>query len=457
VKKMLIVLAVGASIAAGAWYATSRHAPDGASPHKHELEKRSDAQGKAYYTCAMHPQVRQDEPGNCPICGMKLIEKKDEPARQADGERRVLYYYDPMKPEVHFDKPGKSPFMDMELQPKYADAGGSDAVQIDPRVAQNLGIRTATVERGRFTQGIEAVGSVEVDERRIFAVESRATGWVEQLLVRAVGEPVRRGQRVAGVYSPDLFAAQQELVLATQSGDTGLAAAARQRLAFLGMGAAQIEQVAASGKPQRQVAAIAGSNGVVTELNVREGQQVMPGTPLMRIADLSRVWIGVEIPEAQGAWIRAGRDAEARLSALPGRTFKGKVEYIYPRLETQTRTVRARLSFDNPKLELKPGMYADVSLTGSVREGTLLVPTEAVIRTGERSVVILAGGDGRFRPANVRVGDDREGMTEILEGLAEGEKVVVSGQFLIDSEANLRSVLGRLAPPENHGGEEHGP
>jgi Cu(I)/Ag(I) efflux system membrane fusion protein len=168
----------------------------------------------------------------------------------------------------------------------------------------------------------------------------------------------------------------------------------------------------------------------------------------MRIADLSRVWITLEIPEAQGAWVREGREAEAHLSALPGKTFKGKVEYIYPRLETQTRTVRARLSFDNPNLQLKPGMYADVSLFGRTREGTLLVPTEAVIRTGERSVVILAEGGGRFRPANVKVGDDRAGMTEILSGLKEGEEIVVSGQFLIDSEANLRSVLGRLSPDD---------
>jgi membrane fusion protein, copper/silver efflux system len=413
-SKLRIILGVVlvAAFGAGGWWLASSQAP-----HKHELEQRADAQGKVYYTCPMHPQVRQDEPGNCPICGMQLVGKTEGPA----------------------------------------PAGGSDSVQIDPRVAQNLGIRTATVQRGDFSQRLEAVGSVEVDERRIQVVESRAAGWVEQLLVRAVGEPVKRGQRVAGVYSPDIYGAQQELVLAAKSGDATLIAAARQRLLLLGLGDAQAEQVLRTGTAQRQTAVSAPGNGVVIELNVREGQQVMPGTPLMRIADLSRVWITVEIPEAQGAWIHAGREAEARLSALPGKSFKGTVEYIYPRLETQTRTVRARLSFDNPGVQLKPGMYADVSLFGRTRAGTLLVPTEAVIRTGERSVVILAEGEGRFRPANVRVGDDREGLTEILEGLAEGERVVVSGQFLIDSEANLRSVLSRLAPPAADAPEEPAP
>lgn len=370
------------------------------------------------------------------------------PPSAEQSERRVLYWYDPMKPEVHFDQPGKSPFMDMALVPKYAASAGAgaDGVQIDPRMVQNLGIRTTQVVRGGVSGSVSAVGSVEVDERRIVALEARAPGWVEALLVRAVGDPVQRGQRVAGVYSPELFAAQQELALAARAGDADLLAAARQRLTLLGLSGTQIEQVVRTGKAQRQVAVIAPDSGVVTELNVRQGQQVTPGTPLMRVADLSRVWIGVEIPEAQAAGIGKGQTAQARLSALPGKVFEGKVEYVYPQLALQTRTLRARLSFDNPDLALKPGMFADVRLSGGAREGALQVPTEAVIRTGERSVVILAEGGGRFRPAHVKVGDDREGITEILDGLEEGEAIVVSGQFLIDSEAQLRSVLGRFAP-----------
>ena len=439
---LLVVVLIAAFAGAGWWYASTR------TPHKHELVQKTDQQGKVYYTCGMHPQVKQDEPGNCPICGMTLVRKEEAPAAApAEGERRVLYYYDPMKPDQHFDKPGKSPFMDMDLVPKYADeAGSAESVRIDPRVVQNLGIRTVTVSRGAFSQRFEAVGSVDVDERRIFVVGSRASGWVEQLVVRAVGDGVKRGDRLAGVYSPDLFAAQQELVLAAKTGDHAMLAATRQRMLLLGLTEGQIDKVIATGQAQRQVSVFAPSDGVVTELNVRQGQQVMPGTPLMRIADLSRVWVTVEVPEAQGGLLREGRKAEARLSALPSRVFEGQVEYIYPGLETQTRTIRARLSFPNPKLELKPGMYADVALLGSAQNDVLLVPSEAVIRTGERTVVILALGEGSFRPASVQAGAERDGRTEILSGLADGEAVVVSGQFLIDSEANLRSVLTRLAP-----------
>jgi len=438
-----IVIAVVAFAAGGAWLARSL------APHKHELEQKTDAQGKVYYTCAMHPQVKQDEPGNCPVCGMKLVKREEggaKPEGAPSGEREVLYYYDPMKPEVHFDKPGKSPFMDMDLVPKHADEGAGSSVQIDPRVVQNLGIRTLTVSRGSFSKQMDTVGAVEVDERRIVVVESRAAGWVERLDVRAVGDPVRRGQSIAGVYSPDLYAAQEELALAARGGDGALVEASRRRLALLGMSESQIESVVKTGRAQREVSIVAPTGGIVTELNVREGQQVMPGTPLARIADLSRIWITIEVPEAQGAWIRQGRAAEVRLSGLPGKVFNGQINYTYPRLETQTRTVRARIALDNPGLALKPGMYADVALSGGERSDVLLVPTEAVIRTGERNVVILAEGEGRFRPAIVKVGDDRGGQTEILSGLEDGETIVVSGQFLIDSEANLRSVLARMLP-----------
>ncbi|HUP92748.1 MAG TPA: efflux RND transporter periplasmic adaptor subunit [Solimonas sp.] len=433
---VLVGLLVLACAGAGAWIAL-------ATGHRHALEPHTDPQGKTYYTCPMHPQVRQDQPGNCPICGMTLVRKEEPPT----AGRQVLYWYDPMKPDAHFDQPGKSPFMDMQLVPKYAagdDGGNRGIVEIDPRMVQNLGIRTARVERGALSSGLDAVGSVDIDERRVFAVESRAAGWVEQLLVRAVGEPVTRGQRLAGVYSPELFAAQQELALAARSGDAALLAASRQRLGLLGLAPDQAEQVIRSGAAQRQVAIVAPSDGVVTELNVRQGQQVMPGAPLMRVADLSQVWVTVEIPEAQGASVALGGSAQVRLPGLRGKTFAGTIEHIYPRLDTQTRTLRARIALDNPDLLLKPGMFAQVTLPGVASTGTLLVPSEAVIRTGTRDVVILAEGQGRFRPALVSVGQEHAGQTGILGGLAEGETVVVSGQFLIDSEASLQGALARM-------------
>jgi Cu(I)/Ag(I) efflux system membrane fusion protein len=338
--------------------------------------------------------------------------------------------------------------MDMQLVPMYgSDEGGSVQVRIDPQVVQNLGIRTAKVERGDFIQRVDAVGSVEIDERRIVAVESRASGWVEQLMVRAVGDPVTRGQQIAGIYSPDLLAAQQELTLAARSHDENLLAASKQRVSLLGLSSAQIDAVLKSAAAQRRVMVFAPQSGVVTELNVREGQQVTPGTPLMRVADLSRVWINVEVPEAEAGRVHQGGAVEARLAAMPGQSLRGKIDYIYPRVDTQTRTLRARLSFDNPDLALKPGMYANVALLGEGKNDALLVPSEAVIRTGQRTVVILAEAGGKFRPAQVEVGDDRAGQTEIISGVREGETVVVSGQFLIDSEANLRGALTRMSAP----------
>ncbi len=363
---------------------------------------------------------------------------------QAGAERKPLYWYDPMKPDQHFEQPGKSPFMDMQLVPKYG-AGGADGsadgatiVEIDPRMAQNLGMRTAPVTSGRSAQRLEVVGSVAVDENRIATIEARAAGWIERLDVKAVGDRVRRGQVLAGIYAPDLLAAQEELALAQKLGDASLIEAAQSRLELLG--------VAGRGKngAQRRVDIVAPQPGVVTELLVRHGAQVTPGMPLMKLADLSRVWVVVEVPEAQAGWIRAGNAAEVRLKSQAGTVLKGAVEYVYPMLDAQTRTLRARLSFDNANGALKPGMYAQVSVLGGVTGEALLVPSEAVIRTGTRNVVLVAEGAGRYRPVLVTLGAEQGDQTVVLEGLVPGQQVVVSGQFLIDSEASLLGAYNRL-------------
>lgn len=387
-------------------------------------------------------------------------EKRDTGASAQKGpqEPKILYWYDPMHAEVHLDKPGKSPYMDMDLVPKYAGksaaADDGTTVEVDPAMAQNLGIRTSKVTRGSMAHSVDAVGAVEVDERLIYAVESRAEGWVERLAVRAVGEPVKLGQLLAGVYSPELYSAQEELALATKSGDAGLVAASRQRLSLLGMPEAQIERVQKSGQTQREVQLVSPRAGVVTELNAREGQKVMPGTPLMRIADLSRVWITVEIPESLAAAVSPGRSAEASLSGVPGKMLEGRVEYVYPNLDSATRTVRARIVFENRTGVLKPGMYARVSIVAGGQADALLVPFEAVIRTGRRNVVIVAEGAGRFRPAEVTLGPEHESEVVILHGLEEGQDVVTSGQFLIDSEASVSGAYERLegeaAPTPSH-------
>ncbi|MEO7386134.1 MAG: efflux RND transporter periplasmic adaptor subunit [Gammaproteobacteria bacterium] len=362
----------------------------------------------------------------------------------------ALYWYDPMRPDQHFVQPGKSPFMDMQLVPKYAEAGDTAVISIDPRTAQNLGVRTAPVRQGPLPTSVQANGAVEADERRIEVVQSRTTGWVERLEVRAANDPVRRGQLLAEIYSPDLLAAQQELLLALRAGDAGgLIAGARQRLSLLGLSGQQIAQVERSGKADRRVAFYAPGDGIVTELGIRQGMQVNPGMTLFKLVDLSRVWITAEIPEARVEGVAVGQAATASVAALPGQVFQGQVDYVYPEVVAETRTLKVRIAVPNRGLLLKPGMYASVTVGSGAPREALLVPSEAVIRTGTRDVVILADGEGRFRPVSVVVGAEVGEQTEIRAGLKAGQLVVTSGQFLLDSEANLRGALDRLeAPPE---------
>jgi membrane fusion protein, copper/silver efflux system len=362
------------------------------------------------------------------------------------------YWYDPMHPDRHFDKPGKSPFMDMQLVPKYADramSAGSGAptssIEIDPRVVQTLGIRLATVEQSSFARVVDTVGLVAVDEHRIEAIQVREPGWVERLEVRAVGDPVRRGQLLAGVYSPDLLATQQELLIARSSNDPTLIEAAGRRLGLFGLSDAQIARIEKTGHAERRIDYYAPFNGYVMELGARQGAAVEPGATLFQLANLSSVWMIAEVPEAQAAWVKTGNPAEAQVPALPGERFEGKVDYLYPELTQATRTLKVRVVFNNPGEHLRPGMFATAHLRGSTQESTLTVPTEAVIKTGTRSIVIVADDATHFRPAVVRVGAERGGRSEILEGLQLGQSVVASGQFLIDSEANLRSAFDDLA------------
>lgn len=425
----LVVIVVLLAGVAGAWWAHTM------APHRHQWVATPNEAGGVVYTCSMHPQVRQDQPGNCPICGMQLVKRDAAPTAKAEP----LYWYDPMRPDQHFDQPGKSPFMDMQLVPKYADDAGADTpggavVTIDPRMAQNLGMRTAVVKAGTFLQRVEATGSVAVDERRIAVVSARAEGWVERLHVNAVGDTVRKGQVLAGLYAPEVLAAQEELAFARTLGDATLVSAAQARLRLLNAGT----------QAQRQDAIVSPQSGVVVDLAVRQGAQVTPGQPLMTLADLSSVWVQVEVPETQSNWLRAGQVAEVRFKGLPGKVYKGEVDYVYPLLDTATRTVRARVVLGNADGALKPGMYGAVTIRGDALHDATRVPTEAVIRTGTRNVVIVAESAGRYRPVAVVPGPERDGEMVVTGGLKPGQHVVVSGQFLIDSEASLQGAYHRM-------------
>jgi Cu(I)/Ag(I) efflux system membrane fusion protein len=379
------------------------------------------------------------------------------PAMEKSG-RKPLYWHDPMYPQQKFDKPGKSPFMDMQLVPVYGDEkpGADSGVTVSARAQQNLGLRSAVAELAEFRQEMAAVGYVQADERRIVRAEVRTTGWVEKLHVRAVNDPVRAGQILAEVYSPDLLAAQQEYLLARSMAQANaveepLARAGRQRLELMGLPGAEIKKLEQSGAAQRRVPVIAPISGVLSELNVREGAMVQAGTAVFTLTDLSSVWIVVEVPEAQAAMLRSGLRAETRRQNSPGKVFEGRVDYVYPELNAQTRTVKARVTLANPGLVFRPGMFVEVSLVSASRKA-LAVPTEAVIQTGTRSVVVAMEGE-RFRAATVKTGAERDGRTEILGGLKEGERVVASGQFLIDSEASLKGALDRLEGATLHGGK----
>jgi Cu(I)/Ag(I) efflux system membrane fusion protein len=366
--------------------------------------------------------------------------------------KKVLYWHDPMVPGQKFDKPGKSPFMDMQLVPVYADSGGSEGgVTINPRVQQNLGVRTAEVTKGTMKPTVEAVGSVAYNERDVAVVQARANGFVEKLIVRAPLDPVRPGQALAELYVPDWVAAQEDYLTAKRIAGsaaganlTGLADSARQRMRLAGMNEEQIARVESSGKVQARITLTAPTGGVVTELAAREGMTVMAGAPLFRISGLSTVWVNAEVPEAQAGLVRPGNLVEARSAAIPEKTFKGKVSALLPEVNPTTRTVKARIEIANPGAQLVPGMFVSVNFTPASAKETLFVPSEALIQTGKRNVIIVAQGDGRFTPVDVEVGRDENGQTEIRKGLDAGQKVVVSGQFLVDSEASLKASTARM-------------
>ena len=361
---------------------------------------------------------------------------------------KILYYQDPMVPGTKFDKPAKSPFMDMMLVPVYA---GSDSDQgkitVSPRVQQNLGVRTALVTDGMLSPQVSAVGSIAYNERDQATVQARATGFVERLHVRATLDRVTKGQPLADIYVPDWVAAQEEFlaVRRMQGNDlSSLVDGARQRMRQAGMSDAQISQVDASGKTQARTTITAPLSGVVVELLAREGMTMMAGTTLFRINGLATVWANAEVPESQSALLRPGAKVQARSPAAPGTAFEGKVQAILPEVNSATRTLKVRLELANPGTRLVPGMFVTMQFVDMRTEKALQVPTEAVVWTGKRTVVILAEDNGRFRPVDVEAGVESTGQTEIKRGLQAGQRVVVSSQFLIDSEASLKGVEARL-------------
>lgn len=362
------------------------------------------------YQAGMHPHIVRDEPGQCPICGM-------------------------------------------DLMPVRIDGVEEGTVKIDPVTLQNIGVRTARVEIEALGRTVRTTGRFEASEQGLAAVSPKVGGWVERLFVEYEGARVRRGQPLLEIYSPELVSTQEEYLLALRNAERlggspdaqRLVEAARRRLAYWDISDAQIRKLAETGTPTKTLTLYAPASGTVTEKNVVEGQQITPGQTLMQLSDLSRLWIMVDVYEQDLAWVGVGTEARITLPYEPGSSLVGRIDYLYDDLDPDTRTAKARITVQNPGLRLKPGMYATVHLVGGNTEPFAAVPEEALIRTGARDFVILALGEGRFRPQAVTAGAQADGKVQILAGLRGGEEVVTSAQFLIDSEARLQSALGAMA------------
>ncbi|MDD3518092.1 MAG: efflux RND transporter periplasmic adaptor subunit [Chromatiales bacterium] len=364
------------------------------------------------YVCPMHPQIVRNEPGSCPICGMDLVLQK----------------------------------------PRAAAGAGAPEVALDGRTTQNMGVRTTQVERGTLWKYIETVGYVGYDEDALAHVHARSAGWVEKLRVTAVGERVQRGQVLFEWYSPQLVLAQEEFLItlrglrADDPASSRLVRAARDRLRLLSVPESAIDALERSRQVRRSLPFPSPHTGVVGAIGLREGMYVMPETELYTLADVSSVWVMVDVFQHQLDWVSVGRAAEMRVDALPGRSFDGEVDYVYPELDPVTRTLKLRLRFPNPDGALKPNMFADVVIYGGPRGEVLTLPREAVIPAPEGARVVKVLGEGRFQPVPVATGMSSGGRTEILSGLAEGDEVVISGQFLIDSESSLQASFLRMGP-----------
>lgn len=375
-------------------------------------------------------------------------QRTQAPAAEDPPARKVLYWYDPMVPGQRFDKPGKSPFMDMDLMPRYADdAPAETGVAVSARQQQNLGMTTAQAQMRALTPAFSAYATVTTDERSIQIVPAPASGVVESLYVRAPQQWVKVGDPLARLWIPEWTAAQQEYLAVRQLGDSTLTQAARARLALQFMPDAIVRELERSGKPQTRLTLRATRDGYVVKLDAREGARVEATQPLFELASLDPVWLVVDYAPGEMQTLSVGSEIIATADGLPGEAFHGRVSELLPQLETTTRTLKARIVLDNPQQKLKPGMFLTVALAESVaRPPVLAVPEEAVIDTGSQTRLLLATGEGHFRAVNVTTGLTSGGWTQILSGVKAGDSVVTSGQFLIDSEASLRSALPQAAP-----------
>lgn len=404
------------------------------------------------YHCPMHPSIVSDHPGDCPICGMKLV-KLDEPgARPATSERKILFYRSPMDPRQTSPGPAKDS-MGMDYLPVYEEdaAGHSEVdglanVELDPTRQQLIGLRTAVIERGPVGGNFRTVGKVSVDETRVRRINVKVPGYVERVFVDFVGKPVRKGQPLFALYSPEVLAAENEFLTASRAQSESLVSAARRKLELWDVPEAELQRLEKEGTVSRAITYVSPVNGVVTRKDLVEGTRLEVGAMPYDVVDLSTLWVLADVYETELRFVSPGVPAQLTLNAFPGRLFSGKVLFVDPLLDPKTRTARVRLSFANTAGELKPEMFGEVVVERPARD-VLRVPSDALIRSGTEDVVFVARGEGRFEPRRVTLGEVGRDFTEVVDGLSVGDAVVTRANFLIDSESRLRASLSRLSTP----------
>lgn len=438
----IVLVLIGAGLgAAGSWTVANK---PGWIPGL-SAEKQED-RDNVKYVGPMHPQIVRDEPGNCPICGMELVPKEvnesGEPMQDASGESAETGEH-AMNMTADGESEGETGF-------KPGD------IRIDPRVVNNLGVKTARAHRMDLSRTFRTVGEVTYNERLVSHIHTRVEGWVEELFLDAAGDRVQKGDPILRIYSPELVSAQDEYLLALKQkrqlqernvfdpDDRGMVRQARERLLLYGLSEQEIEEIARTGKYQPTILLRATQNGVVTNLGVREGMRVTPQDNLYTIADLSSVWVQAHAYASQAAWAEEGDEVEIEMPFLPGMTWRGEIERVYPYMEQESRTVKLRVLVDNTDRRLKPNMFASAKVFADEIQDALVLPRQALIRTGKKQVVVLALGQGRFRPKEVVPGIESGPWVQIKEGLQEGRRVVTSSQFLLDSESDLQASLGRM-------------
>ena len=453
---LVFLVAVGAlvaGLAGGYWYATTES--DDANLPSSQSERQP-----LFYRNPMNPEVTSPVPAKDQM-GMDYIPV------YADEEKpkEILFYRNPMNPEITSPVPAKDQ-MGMDYVPVYADADASDpagTVRIDPVTVQNIGVRTAVAQVRTIAREINTLGRVDYDEQRITRLHPKTQGWVEELRIGTTGESIQNDEILLSIYSPQLVSSQQEYLLALKSfetlsespfedvrrGATDMVDTSLERLRLLDVPEHQITALTESREASRVLHIHSPAEGIVVNVGVRDGQYVTPQTELYMIADLSTVWVFVDIFEEELPWVSVGDEAEMRVTAVPGTTLRGNLTYIYPYADSKTRTIKARLEFDNSDLALKPDMFADVTIYASPRENVVVVPSEAIVRSGLQEQVFVVRAPGKFEPRKVEIGLSGEGVTEIRNGVSIGDEVVVSAQFLIDSESKLRESAAKMMEPEN--------